>query len=77
MKISKLLVNEILAAAKVVLEFSRSELTGNKLDEVDTLLVRGGIKGKPDFTNIKITIDKKDLAKAKKILGKTYKYKVK
>lgn len=53
---------------KKILQFST---TTNYLDEIDALLVRGGVTGKPDFTNITITIDQKDLKKAEKILKGT------
>ena len=62
------------ATKLVTLKFNIS--TADKLDEIDSLLVRGGVTGNPDFNNLSITINRKDLKKAEKILkGTIYKYK--
>ena len=52
-------------------KFLKFSTKSNYLDEIDALLVRGGVTGTPDFTDITITIDKKDLKKAEKILKGT------
>ena len=49
----------------------KMDLIDKYLNEIDALLVRGGVTGTPDFTDITITIDKKDLKKAEKILKGT------
>ena len=62
------LIDKYLNEGKKILKFSTKS---NYLDEMDALLVRGGVTGTPDFSDITITIDKKDLKKAEKILKGT------
>ena len=73
---------ELIKEAKVVIQMKpdRDESSENFADEFDATLVRGGVTGNPNFDNMTITIDKKDLNKAKNILNKGIyknKYKIK
>jgi len=63
-------INKLLEGSKAVIHLKKSPTISSQqlTDEVDATLVRGGVTGDPDFNKYTITVDKKDLAKAKKIL---------